>query len=90
MSIAVVRRQAKNRIDQLSPERLRVADELLAYLLDKESEEATEEVLNIPGFVEAFEKAKREEAAGLLTPLEKFRRNQRRGQLAPCRGGNVT
>ena len=74
MVTATVRRQAKHRIDQLSPERLRLADELLAYLLDKESEEATEELLNIPGFVEAFEKAKREEAAGLLTPLEKLRR----------------
>ena len=74
MNTTTVRRQAKHRIDQLSPERVQLADELLAYLLDKESDEATEELLNIPGFVEAFEKAKREEAAGLLTPLEKLRR----------------
>jgi len=74
MNTATVRRQAKHRIDQLSPDRVQLADELLAYLLDKESEEATEELLDIPGFVEAFEKAKREEAAGLLTPLEKLRR----------------
>jgi hypothetical protein len=74
MNTTAVRRQAKHRIDQLSPERVQLADEMLAYLLDKESDEATEEFLDIPGFVEAFEKAKCEEAAGLLTPLEKLRR----------------
>jgi hypothetical protein len=74
MDTTAIRRQAKRRIDQLSPERVRLADDLLAYLLDRESDEATEELLNIPGFVEAFERAKREEAAGLLTPLEKLRR----------------
>lgn len=74
MNTIAVRRQAKHRIDQLSSARVQLADELLAYLLDKESDEATEELLSIPGFVEAFEKAKREEAAGLLTPLEKLRR----------------
>lgn len=67
MTTAEVRDQIKQYVDQLSPERLRVAADFLAYLADHESQEATEELLKIPGFVEAFEKAKQDIAAGNIT-----------------------
>ncbi len=64
MSSAELRDRVKEYVDQLSPERLLVAADFLAYLTDRESEEATQELLDIPGFVEAFERGKKEAAAG--------------------------
>lgn len=64
MSSAELRDQVKEYIDQLSPERLLVAADFLAYLTERESEEATQELLEIPGFLEAFERGKKEAAAG--------------------------
>jgi hypothetical protein len=57
MDTIELRQQVKEYIEQLSPER--VAADFLAYLVDKESEEATQELLNIYGFLEAFENAKK-------------------------------
>jgi len=74
MTTTEIREQIQQYVDQLSPERLRVAVDFLAYLAERESQEATEELLKIPGFVEAFEKAKQDVAAGRLTPVEKLRR----------------
>ncbi len=74
MSTLELRDQVKEYIDQLSPERLRVAADFLAYLAERESNEATQELLNIPGFLEAFEKAKKNIAAGNVTPVENLRR----------------
>jgi uncharacterized protein (DUF885 family) len=47
-------------LKQLSLERLQVVADFVAYLADKESEEATEELLEIPGFVESFERGKKD------------------------------
>ncbi len=69
-----LRRQAKRRIEGLSTERLRVADDFLAYLEERESNEATDELLNIPGFAESLAQAKQETAAGQLTSVSKLRR----------------
>jgi len=44
------------------------------YLGDLEEEDATEELLRIPGFAEEFDEAQRDIAAGRLTPAEKLRR----------------
>jgi hypothetical protein len=74
MTSTDTRRLAKRRIDLLSDERLRVADDFLAYLEERESNEATEELLRIPGLVEAFERAKRSISTSRLTPVEKLRR----------------
>jgi len=71
------RRTAKRRIDSLSADRLRVADDFLAYLQERESNEATEELLSVPGFIERLEKAERQIAAGKVTPAEKLRRKCR-------------
>ncbi|MGC1396070.1 MAG: hypothetical protein WA828_17560 [Coleofasciculaceae cyanobacterium] len=74
MSTAELRDQVKEYIAQLSPERLLVAADFLAYLTDRESEEATQELLEIPGFLEAFDRGKKDAAAGKVTPVEKLRR----------------
>ena len=69
-----LRRQAKRRIENLSTEKLRVADDFLAYLEERESGAATDELLSIPGFAESLEQAEKEIAAGQLTPAGKLRR----------------
>ena len=68
-----IRRQIKQHVDQLSPERLRVAADFLAYLAERESDEATRELLEIPGFVEAFEKAKQSVTDGKLADWREVR-----------------
>lgn len=59
--------RAKKRLEELTPARLRAADEFLAYLEERESDEATEELLGLPGFREALEEGEREAQAGNLT-----------------------
>jgi len=49
MTIMEVRQRAMRRLESLSPARLQVADDFLAYLQERESNEATEELLRIPG-----------------------------------------
>ena len=73
MSKTELRRRVKRRVDSLTEERLLVADRLLARLEEEESISATEELLAIPGFLEAFRKAKKEAAEGRLTPLGEIR-----------------
>ncbi|MGL5032304.1 MAG: hypothetical protein ACRC6M_00710 [Microcystaceae cyanobacterium] len=55
--------QAQVYLDQLSEDKLKVAVDFLGYLQQKEEWEATEELLNIPGFeqelLEAEEELKR-------------------------------
>jgi hypothetical protein len=61
-------------LKQLSLERLQVVADFVAYLADKESEEATQELEKIPGFVESFEKGKKDISEGRITPLEQLKR----------------
>ncbi len=75
MTPAKLRLEARQRIAALSPERLLVALDFLAYLGERESTEATEELLRIPGFVEGLEKAEAEIAAGKLTDWRRVRRD---------------
>jgi hypothetical protein len=49
--------EAEHRLRSLSPERLRVANDFLAYLQEREENEATAELLSIPGFEAAFRRA---------------------------------
>lgn len=76
MSTAELRRQARERLGRLSPERLRVADDFLAYLEEREADDATAELLRIPGFMEAFERAREQVTAGELVPVEQLRRRR--------------
>jgi hypothetical protein len=59
----------------LSADRLRVADDFLAYLQDRENNAATAELLSIPGFKESFRRGMREAAAGKTVPFAKVRRD---------------
>ncbi len=49
--------EAQERLRRLSPERLRVASDFLAYLQEREENEATEELLAISGFEAALHSA---------------------------------
>ena len=68
MTVTELRRRAKRRLERLSPQRLAVADDFLAYLEDRDLDEATGELLRIPGFLPAFTEATREAAAGDVMP----------------------
>ena len=74
MKTQELRENLKESIDRLSPERLLVAADFLAYLAERESNEATKELLKIPGFVEAFNKAQKDVAAGKVTTVEQLKR----------------
>ncbi len=73
MSATEIRREIKRRVDVLPADRLPLTSELIAYLEEQESIAATEELLNIPGFLEAFRAAKKQARNGKLTPLEEIR-----------------
>ena len=74
MSTRELRRQAGQRIKSLSPQRLQVAADFLAYLEERESNLATEELLRIPEFVEGFQKAKKESSTGKSVDWRNVRR----------------
>lgn len=58
-----LRREARRRIDELSADRLRVAVDFLSYLHDRELNEATKELLRIPGIERAVARSEREIAS---------------------------
>ena len=74
MKTQELRQNLKQSIDHLSPERLLVVADFLAYLAERESNEATMELLKIPGFIEAFNKARTDVAAGKVTSVEQLKR----------------
>jgi len=74
MNTTEIRQQAKEYLEQLSPKKLLVAVYFLAYLAERETNEATEELLQIPGFSEAFAKAKKDIAAGKVIPVDELKR----------------
>ena len=74
MSPTEILRQAKERLERLSEDRLRVADDFLAYLEEREAGDATQELLGIPGFLENFDRAETEVRSGRLTPVEALKR----------------
>ncbi len=59
-----LRQVAKERIDRLAPGKLRVAAEFLQYLQDRASEEATAELLAIPGLMTDLKRAEKARRAG--------------------------
>ena len=67
--------EAERRLHQLSPERLRVAVDFLTYLQEREENEATEELLSIPGFETAFHEAVEQADAGEVLPFKNIRRH---------------
>ncbi len=65
--------EASKRLRNLSPERLRVANDFLAYLQEREESEATQELLNIAG-LEAFRRALTQAERGEVVRFEDIRR----------------
>ena len=59
-----LRRVAKQRIESLSPERLKVAVEFLQYLDQRASDEATAELLHNPGLLGDVRRAERDRKGG--------------------------
>jgi hypothetical protein len=64
MNNTEVRQQINQYLDVLSSERLQIFADFLVYLADKESEDATQDLLDIPGFIESFERGKKDIAEG--------------------------
>ncbi len=56
--VAELQQQLNKSLQQLSPERLKVVADFAAYLVDAESEAATQELLAIPGLLERVKKNK--------------------------------
>jgi hypothetical protein len=66
---------AKQTLDQLPPEQLKVAAEFLRYLDQHASEEATAELLKIPGLLEDIKEAEKEFAEGKGIPWREVRQD---------------
>ena len=67
--------EAERRLRSLSPKRLRVANDFLAYLQDREENQATAELLRIPGFETAFQRAIEQAGSGDVVRFEDVRRD---------------
>jgi hypothetical protein len=74
MNPVEIRQQIQEYVNQLSPERLLVAADFLAYLAEREDNDATEELLKINGFKEAFAKAKKNVEEGRVISVDQLKR----------------
>lgn len=75
MSNLEVHQKVQSYIEQLSPEKLLVAADFLSYLVEREDNEATEELLNIVGFENDLREAEEQAATGDLVSFKAIRRN---------------
>jgi hypothetical protein len=57
MTTAQLRKQAKEQVDSLPPDKVRVAVEFLGYLETAASRDATNELLKVPGLLQDAEEA---------------------------------
>jgi len=67
--------EAERRLRSLSPARLRVANDFLAYLQEREENQATTELLSIPGFEAAFRRGVEQADSGDVVRFEDIRRD---------------
>lgn len=75
MSTLELRRQAKRTIDQLSGPSLRFVTEFLLYLQQRQPDEATAELLKIPGFLPSFARGAKDVRSGRVKSWRKVRRD---------------
>ena len=75
MSNLGIREQVQSYINQLSEEKLLVAADFLSYLVEREDNEATEELLNIVGFENDLKEAEEQAATGNLVSFKAIRHN---------------
>jgi hypothetical protein len=64
MTIADLRKRAKERLDCLPPDKIRVAAEFLDYLETSASHDATAELLKMPGLLRDVQQAARHVKSG--------------------------
>ncbi|MFM7364554.1 MAG: hypothetical protein ACKO11_08670 [Cuspidothrix sp.] len=69
MNTSQLRQQINYNLERLSPDNLQIVAEFLNYLADKERELATQELLDIPGFIAYFERGKLELKTGEILGL---------------------
>jgi hypothetical protein len=74
MTTSQLLQTAKETLDGLPPEQLKVAAEFLKYLDERASDEATEELLKIPGLLDDLAEAERDVAEGRMTNWRVLRR----------------
>ena len=67
--------KAEELLHLLSPERLQSVVDFMSYLYERECWEATEELEAIPGFVEGFERAKKQAKDNDVVRFEDIRRD---------------
>ena len=67
--------ESENRLRKLTPQHLIVANDFLSYLEDRESSNATQELMNLPDFEEAFQKALKQVEQEKLISFKKIKRN---------------
>ena len=67
--------EAKQRLQNPSLERLLVANDFLSYLEDRESSIATQELLNVSGFMEDFRSASQQVEQDEVIKFENIRRD---------------
>jgi hypothetical protein len=72
---SVLLRETERRLRRLSEARLKVASDFLAYLEERESSEATEELLAIPDFQEVFSKSVKQSEEGQVVYFKDIRRD---------------
>ncbi|MEB3281330.1 MAG: hypothetical protein VKK42_20645 [Lyngbya sp.] len=73
MKTEQMRDQIKAYAEKLSPDQVKLAYEFLAKLAEDESEDATNELLAIPGLMNALEEADRDIVEGNLTDWREVR-----------------
>ena len=75
MTTTELRQVAKETLENLPPQQLKVAAEFLRYLDERASVEATEELLKIPGLLEDLAEAERDFAEGKAVNWRELRRD---------------
>ena len=75
MTTAQLRKQAKERLDALPPDKIRVAAEFLNYLDTAASQDATAELLKIPGLLDEAKEAANDIKKGRFTSWRKVRKD---------------
>ncbi len=73
MTTLEIRHQIEEYIDCLSSEGLKVTVDFLAYLAERESQEATDELFSIPDFLDSWTEGKQDIAKGNLTNWRSIR-----------------
>ena len=74
METARIRQKINQYLDQLSPEKLLIVADFLGYLTSKERDEATEELIQIGGFQESYQKAKNSISQGKVVNVKQLKR----------------